>query len=72
MLQAGSSRHGNISGVAQWSACWAHNPKVPGSKPGSAKLHAEHGLVLCGLLVNIMQLLWPGSKAAVFMAAAHI
>ena len=25
------------SGVAQWSACWAHNPKVPGSKPGSAK-----------------------------------
>ena len=25
-----------MSGVAQWSACWAHNPKVPGSKPGSA------------------------------------
>ena len=24
------------SGVAQWLACWAHNPKVPGSKPGSA------------------------------------
>ena len=22
--------------MAQWSACWAHNPKVPGSKPGSA------------------------------------
>ena len=20
--------------VAQWLACWAHNPKVPGSKPG--------------------------------------
>jgi hypothetical protein len=24
------------SRVAQWLACWAHNPKVPGSKPGSA------------------------------------
>ena len=24
------------SGVAQWLACWAHNPKVPGSKPGFA------------------------------------
>ena len=22
--------------MAQWLACWAHNPKVPGSKPGSA------------------------------------
>ena len=25
-----------MSGVAQWLACWAHNPKVPGSKPGFA------------------------------------
>ena len=25
-----------MSGVVQWLACWAHNPKVPGSKPGSA------------------------------------
>ena len=24
------------SEVAQWLACWAHNPKVPGSKPGFA------------------------------------
>ena len=24
------------SGVAQWLACWAHNPKVPGLKPGPA------------------------------------
>ena len=24
--------------MAQWLACWAHNPKVPGSKPGSAIL----------------------------------
>ena len=28
-----------ISRVAQWLACWAHNPKVPGSKPGSANVH---------------------------------
>ena len=26
------------SGVAQWLACWAHNPKVRGSKPRSAIL----------------------------------
>ena len=25
------------SGVAQWLACWAHNPKVRGSKPRSAR-----------------------------------
>ena len=25
-----------ISGVAQWLACWAHNPKVRGSTPRSA------------------------------------
>ena len=25
-----------MSEVAQWLACWAHNPKVPGSKPGFA------------------------------------
>ena len=25
-----------ISGVAQWLTCWAHNPKVRGSKPRSA------------------------------------
>ena len=24
------------SGVAQWLACWAHNPKIRGSKPRSA------------------------------------
>ena len=29
--------HVFISGVAQWLACWAHNPKVRGSKPHSAK-----------------------------------
>ena len=26
----------SMSGVAQWLACWAHNPKVRGSKPRSA------------------------------------
>ena len=26
----------STSGVAQWLACWAHNPKVRGSKPRSA------------------------------------
>ena len=26
----------DTSGVAQWLACWAHNPKVRGSKPRSA------------------------------------
>ena len=39
-----------ISRVAQWLACWAHNPKVRGSKPRSAILciackgrqHANH------------------------------
>ena len=29
-------RSGISSGVAQWLACWAHNPKVRGSKPRSA------------------------------------
>ena len=28
--------HEDKSGVAQWLACWAHNPKVRGSKPRSA------------------------------------
>ena len=28
------------SGVTQWLACWAHNPKVRGSKPRSATLTA--------------------------------
>ena len=29
-------RSSSMSGVAQWLACWAHNPKVRGSKPRSA------------------------------------
>ena len=33
---------GITSGVAQWLACWAHNPKVPGSKPGSASFPCIH------------------------------
>ena len=35
------SMHLRTSGVAQWLACWAHNPKVRGSKPRSA--------ILCGI-----------------------
>ena len=31
------------SGVAQWLACWAHNPKVPGLKPGSAMFVLTQG-----------------------------
>ena len=34
-----------MSGVAQWLACWAHNPKVPGSKPGCAMVW--HDLLSC-------------------------
>ena len=34
-----SMLHVCVSEVAQWLACWAHNPKVPGSKPGFA-MHA--------------------------------
>ena len=30
------TRDFSTSGVAQWLACWAHNPKVRGSKPRSA------------------------------------
>ena len=30
------NRLASNSGVAQWLACWAHNPKVRGSKPHSA------------------------------------
>ena len=29
----------HMSGVAQWLTCWAHNPKVRGSKPRPAILH---------------------------------
>ena len=35
MLSGGITRE-TMSGVAQWLACWAHNPKVRGSKPRSA------------------------------------
>ena len=34
------SRPLSSSGVAQWLACWAHNPKVRGSKPRSAIVHS--------------------------------
>jgi hypothetical protein len=36
------------SGVAQWLACWAHNPKVRGSKPRFAIISSEMGLAMWG------------------------
>ena len=33
----------DTSGVAQWLACWAHNPKVRGSKPRSATFCGRAG-----------------------------
>ena len=39
-----ASTWGSKSGVAQWLACWAHNPKVPGSKPGSATSFRRFGV----------------------------
>ena len=40
----------NMSGVAQWLACWAHKPKVAGSKLGSAmgNSHATHSRAAVG------------------------
>ena len=35
------------SGVAQWLACWAHNPKVRGSKPRSAIFQSLHHFEKC-------------------------
>ena len=35
------------SGVAQWLACWAHNPKVRGSKPRSAMICSQAELTWC-------------------------
>ena len=35
------------SGVAQWLACWAHNPKVRGSKPRSAIFQSLHHFEQC-------------------------
>jgi hypothetical protein len=36
VFQLMSTPSKGMSGVAQWLACWAHNPKVRGSKPRSA------------------------------------
>ena len=47
------------SGVAQWLACWAHNPKVRGSKPRSAiqALHTDcPGEIWTGQCVGDMSL----------------
>ena len=45
----------STSAVAQWLACWAHNPKVRGSKPRCAISR----LSLCGAL--LFSLVWFGS-----------
>ena len=39
------------SGVAQWLACWAHNPKVRGSKPRSANF-AMPVWIPCGCVAS--------------------
>ena len=43
-------------------ACWAHNPKVPGSKPGEANL--------CGGIVQLVERLLCMQKVAVSITAA--
>ena len=40
------------SGVAQWLACWAHNPKVRGSKPRSASFAASVWIP-CGCVASV-------------------
>ena len=40
------------SGVAQWLACWAHNPKVRGSKPRSANF-ATSVWILCRCVASV-------------------
>ena len=41
------------SGVAQWLACWAHNPKVRGSKPRSATFLPRRSRWDCSLTTTI-------------------
>ena len=35
--------------MAQWLACWAHNPKVPRSKPCSAMFVLTQGPLCCAV-----------------------
>ena len=51
----------STSGMAQWLACWAHNPKVPGSKPGSAMPIAVLIYIwdFAGMLYVGQAALWP-------------
>ena len=46
-----------LSGLAQWSACWVHNPKVRGSKPRSATWKLWPSIV-----VDLVELWPPGLK----------
>ena len=45
------------SGLAQWLACWVHNPKVRGSKPRSATWKLWSSIV-----VDFVELWPPGLK----------
>ena len=39
--------------MAQWLACWAHNPKVRGSKPRSTTMvEAKQLRMACGVVRN--------------------
>ena len=46
-----------LSGLAQWSACWAHKPKVRGSEPWSATWKPWPPVV-----VDLVELWPPGLK----------
>ena len=45
------------SGVAQWLACWAHNPKVRGSKPRSAIFRCVNDLRRCHSVYSLTMFL---------------
>ena len=45
------------SGLVRWLACWAHNPKVRGSKPRSATWKLWPSIV-----VDLVELWPPGLK----------
>ena len=48
----------DMSGVAQWLACWAHNSKVRGSKPRSVLASPPKNLIFArGILKNFPKVL---------------
>ena len=60
----------SISGVAQWLACWAHNPKVRGSKPRSATVSLQCGARAC-TAAPLSARAAPPSRRRPSAAAAH-